>query len=87
MQDTKLAIQELERCMKDLKLQGVQIGSHINEMNLNHPALFPIFEAAQELGASIFIHPWEMMGKSEMPDYWLPWLVGMPAETSRPSVQ
>lgn len=83
MQDTELAIKELERCMKELKLQGVQIGSHINDMNLNDPKLFPIFEAAQELGASIFVHPWDMMGKSEMPDYWLPWLVGMPAETSR----
>lgn len=23
-----------------------------------------------------------MMGKEKMPKYWLPWLVGMPAETS-----
>ncbi|RMF58711.1 MAG: amidohydrolase, partial [Calditrichaeota bacterium] len=41
-----------------------------------------VFEAAQELGAALFIHPWDMMGKERMPKYWLPWLVGMPAETS-----
>jgi aminocarboxymuconate-semialdehyde decarboxylase len=29
------------------------------------------------------VHPWNMMGKSDMEKYWLPWLVGMPAETSR----
>jgi aminocarboxymuconate-semialdehyde decarboxylase len=29
------------------------------------------------------IHPWNMMGKANMERYWLPWLVGMPAETSR----
>ena len=29
------------------------------------------------------VHPWEMMGENEMAKYWLPWLVGMPAETSR----
>ena len=29
------------------------------------------------------IHPWDMMGKEMMTKYWLPWLVGMPAETSR----
>ncbi|HQV06191.1 MAG TPA: amidohydrolase family protein, partial [Chitinophagaceae bacterium] len=29
------------------------------------------------------IHPWDMMGTEQMPQYWLPWLVGMPAETSR----
>jgi aminocarboxymuconate-semialdehyde decarboxylase len=31
---------------------------------------------------SIFIHPWDMMGTKKMNKYWLPWLVGMPAETS-----
>ena len=35
------------------------------------------------MGASIFIHPWDVMGKENMEKYWLPWLVGMPAETSR----
>jgi aminocarboxymuconate-semialdehyde decarboxylase len=31
---------------------------------------------------SVFVHPWEMMGQEKMQKYWLPWLVGMPAETS-----
>jgi len=83
MQDTKLAIQELKRCMEDLKLAGIQIGSNINGKNLNHKNFLPIFEAASDLGASVFIHPWAMMGESELKEYWLPWLVGMPAETSR----
>ncbi len=82
MQDPDLAIKELERCVKELGMAGVQIGSHINEWNLNEPALFPIFEAAQDLGAAIFVHPWDMVGKEQMSKYWLPWLVGMPAETS-----
>jgi aminocarboxymuconate-semialdehyde decarboxylase len=82
MQSPDLAIKELERCMKDLKLSGIQIGSHINDWNLDDEKLFPIYEAAEELGASIFVHPWDMMGKEKMPKYWLPWLVGMPAETS-----
>src|SRR5258705_362878 len=30
-----------------------------------------------------FVHPWEMMGSKDMQKYWLPWRVGMPAETSR----
>ena len=81
LQSPDLAIKELERCMK-IGLRGVQIGSHVNEWNLNAPELFPFFHAAQELNASIFVHPWEMMGKEKMTKYWLPWLVGMPAETS-----
>ncbi|NQW45507.1 MAG: amidohydrolase [Deltaproteobacteria bacterium] len=80
MQDPSLAIKELHRCIKDLKMAGVQIGSHINRWNLESQELFPVFEAAEKLGAAIFIHPWEMMGAEGMPKYWLPWLVGMPAE-------
>ena len=83
MQAPKLAVAELERCMTKVGLRGIQIGSHINSWNLNNSRLFPIYEAAESLGAAIFVHPWDMMGKDEMPKYWLPWLVGMPAETAR----
>ncbi len=83
LQDPKLAIKELERCMKELGMHGIEIGTHINKWNLDAEELFPVFQAAEELGAAVFVHPWDMMGKEEMPKYWLPWLVGMPAETSR----
>lgn len=83
LQSPRLAVQELERCMDQLDLQGVQIGSHINDWNLDAEALQPFFEAAQDLGAAILVHPWDMMGSDSMPKYWMPWLVGMPAEQSR----
>ena len=82
LQDTEKAVGELERC-KALKLAGVQIGTNVNGKNLNEDELFPVFEAASELGMSVFVHPWDMMGEQDMKQYWLPWLVGMPAETSR----
>lgn len=82
MQAPNLAIQELERCIKHLRLPGVQIGSHVNGWNLDDERLFPVFEAAADLGAAVFVHPWDMLGKERMSRYWLPWLVGMPAETS-----
>ncbi|HEV7779284.1 MAG TPA: amidohydrolase family protein [Luteibacter sp.] len=83
LQSPTLAIQEMERCMDELGLQGVQIGSHCNDWNLDAAELFPFFEAAADLEAAILIHPWDMMGTATMPKYWLPWLVGMPAEQSR----
>jgi aminocarboxymuconate-semialdehyde decarboxylase len=82
MQDSELAIQELERC-KQMGLSGVQIGSNINDLNLNEERFFPIFEACEKLGMALLVHPWNMMGQKSMQRYWLPWLVGMPAETSR----
>jgi aminocarboxymuconate-semialdehyde decarboxylase len=82
LQDPELAKEELRRCMKELHLQGIEIGTHINNWNLNDENLFPVFKEAEKLGASIFVHPWDMMGQEKMQKYWLPWLVGMPAETS-----
>ena len=82
MQAPELAVKELERCMGKLGLAGVQIGSHVNAWNLSDPELFPVFQAAEATGAAVFVHPWDMMGQERMGKYWLPWLVGMPAECS-----
>ncbi len=81
MQAPDLAIRELTRCMRELGLSGIQIGSNVNGRNLDEPELFDVFACAEELGAAVFVHPWEMLGRERMPRYWLPWLVGMPAET------
>ena len=91
LQDAELAAGELERCVRELGLRGAQIGTHVdaneycspNECkNLDHVSLNVVWSAAEELDAAIFVHPWDMLGKERMPKYWLPWLVGMPAETS-----
>src|SRR5258708_154967 len=83
LQAPELAVRELERCVRELGLAGVQIGSNVNGANLNAEALFPVFRRAEQLGAAVFVHPWEMLGKNELNQYWMQWLVGMPAETTR----
>ena len=83
MQDPELAVRELDRCVSELGFRGVQIGSNVNQTNLNAEALLPVFRRAEELGAAVFVHPWEMFGRNELTQYWMPWLVGMPAETTR----
>src|SRR5438309_10857490 len=91
LQDVDLAAQELQRCVRELGLRGVEIGTHVDPndhchgpdcRNLDHPSLDVVWKTAQDLNAAIFVHPWDMMGKERMPKYWLPWLVGMPAEPS-----
>lgn len=82
MQDTNLAVKELERC-REIGLVGVQIGTNVNQLNLGEPRFFDFFKACEQLGMAVFVHPWDMMGEKDMQKYWLPWLVGMPAETSR----
>ena len=82
MQDPELSVQELFR-IKELGLKGVQIGSNVQDKNLNESEFYPVWEACEKLGLAVLVHPWNMMGKKKMSKYWLPWLVGMPAETSR----
>jgi aminocarboxymuconate-semialdehyde decarboxylase len=82
LQDIELAIAELERC-KSIGLVGVQIGTNVNQLNYSEPEFFDFFAACAELAMAVFVHPWEMMGEADMQKYWLPWLVGMPAEVSR----
>lgn len=82
MQSAELAVKEMERC-KQLGLAGIEIGTNVNDLNLNEPQFFPIYEAAQQLDMAVFVHPWNMMGTKQISKYWLPWLVGMPAETTR----
>lgn len=81
MQSPDFAIVEMERIKNDLGMPGIQIGSHINDWELNDENLLPVFEAAEALDMAIMVHPWEMLGKDRMQKYWMPWLVGMPAET------
>lgn len=83
MQDVDMAIREMERCITTLKMPGIEIGTNINNENLGDKRFEPFWQAAQQLNCAIFIHPWEMAGQKDMTKYWLPWLVGMPAETSR----
>src|SRR5438874_2135021 len=91
MQDPEVAAGELVRCVRELGLRGAQIGTHVDAnphcgriepLNLDNASLQPVWSAAEQLDAAIFIHPWDMLGKERMPKYWLPWLVGMPSETA-----
>ncbi|MED6302732.1 MAG: amidohydrolase family protein [Bacteroidota bacterium] len=82
MQSPELAVRELERLKKN-GLKGVQIGSNIDDINLSDPLYYSIWESCEKLDLAVLVHPWNMMGQKHMGRYWLPWLVGMPAETSR----
>ncbi|ODV42057.1 aminocarboxymuconate-semialdehyde decarboxylase [Cupriavidus sp. UYMMa02A] len=56
LQDVDAAIRELERVVRVLGLPGVEIGSNINGLPLGHPTFAPFFEAAEALGAAVFVH-------------------------------
>lgn len=61
MQDVGRACTELERCTRELGMAGVQIGTNIAGRNLDDPRVVEVLAAAQELGACVFVHPWDML--------------------------
>ena len=81
MQSPELAAKEAARC-KSIGLCGVEIGTHIEEWNLDDPRFDEVWAACVEHELAVFVHPWDMMGMQRMPKHWLPWLVGMPPESS-----
>lgn len=57
LQEPALAIAELERCMGELGLAGVQIATFYAGRELGHADLSPFWARAEALGARIYIHP------------------------------
>lgn len=79
MQNATLAVEELERSLS-LGLKGIEIGTHINGKNLDDEGFYPLWRALEATSTPVFVHPWDMLGADRMSKYWMPWLVGMPAE-------
>jgi aminocarboxymuconate-semialdehyde decarboxylase len=82
LQDTDEAVRELERAMTELGLRGCIVGSHVNETNWDEPALFPILQAAEAMGAFILLHPFNSRIRKPFPRYHMVNLIGNPLETT-----
>lgn len=57
LQAPGLAVAELTRCMTELGLSGVTISTRVRDREIGDAALRPFWDAAQALGAVVFIHP------------------------------
>src|SRR5271165_4447743 len=80
LQDVDAACGELSRSMRAGHL-GVQIGNHVGEKNLDDPGIVTFLHHCADEGAAVLVHPWDMLAPQRMPNYMMPWTVGMPAET------
>ena len=82
MQDPKLAADELTRAMSKLGLRGAMFASNILGKNLDDPSFEPLWAAAEELGAFMFIHPNNVAGAERLKSYYLVNLIGNPLDTT-----
>ncbi|AXF58020.1 amidohydrolase [Salicibibacter kimchii] len=82
LQDVDLAIKEMERAVTELGLKGLEIGSNVNGKNLDDESLEPFFQAANDKGVPLFVHPWATLGGERFPRHNFMYMVGMPSETA-----
>lgn len=82
LQDAPASVAELERSVRDLGLVGAAVTTNVDGEDWDSDRLFPVLEAAHDLGAMIFIHPASVRARGTLDRYHLRNLIGNPLETT-----
>lgn len=82
LQNTEMAVAELERCVKDLGFRGVEINSQVAGDELSAPRLEPFFAKAEELDILIFIHTAGFTHPDRFKEHYFINLIGHPLEAT-----
>jgi len=84
LQDSSLAVSELEHAVKHLGLRGVEINPSVNGMDLTDPrlALEKFFAKAQELDVVVFMHPIGFTHGERLMNHYFNNVIGNPLETT-----
>ena len=83
LQDPELAAEELRALRREGTLAGVEVTASVGGVYLGDPRFEPLWEAAAETGALVFIHPTTRgFGEEVFGDYYLWNTVGNPFETT-----
>jgi aminocarboxymuconate-semialdehyde decarboxylase len=80
LQDSDAACAELDRCLA-AGHAGVEIGNHVGERDLDDDGVVRFLEHCADVGAPVFVHPWDMPSGPRHDRWMARWLSGMPAET------
>ena len=84
LQNVELAVAELERCVRQLGLRGVEINPNVAGRELTDPSLNldRFFAKARELDIVIFMHPIGFTQGDRLMDHYLNNLIGNPLDTT-----
>jgi aminocarboxymuconate-semialdehyde decarboxylase len=74
--DPDRTVNELKRCIDEMKFKGACIGTNINGMGLDNQRLYPFYECMSEYDLPIHIHPRAPMDKETYKDYRLLPMIG-----------
>jgi len=82
LNDPQASVREFERALDELGLPGAMLFSNVNGVPLSDERYWPLYEAAADRGAVLYIHPIHPVGVEAMTDYWLMPLIGFPMDTT-----
>ncbi|MCB0221128.1 MAG: amidohydrolase [Chrysiogenetes bacterium] len=82
LQEPGMAVAELERCVTELGMKGIEIDTRVNGRDLTRVGLERLFARAEELGAVLFMHPIGTSIAQRMDDHYFPNLLGHPMESA-----
>ena len=82
MQSSRAAMEELDCAVKNLRIRMIEIGTHVNGLNLDEEVFRPFFERAADLGVLVQIHPHKIAAPERLRRYNLSNLVGNPVDTA-----
>ncbi|HKE21875.1 MAG TPA: amidohydrolase family protein [Bryobacteraceae bacterium] len=82
LNDPSASVKELARACRSLGMRGAMLFSNINGVGLDDKRFWPLYEAANDLDAVLYIHPTHPVGVEAMTDYWLMPLVGFLCDTT-----
>jgi aminocarboxymuconate-semialdehyde decarboxylase len=82
LNDPKASVVEFRRAVEQLKFPGAMLFSNVNGVALADERYWPLYEAANELGAVLHIHPTNPINVDAMKEYWLMPLVGFLFDTT-----
>jgi aminocarboxymuconate-semialdehyde decarboxylase len=80
LQDSNLAIAELERCFDELGFRGVELTTNVEGEDLSTPRLEPFWGRAEELGAVVFLHSAGFTHPERLVDHYFINILGHPIE-------
>jgi aminocarboxymuconate-semialdehyde decarboxylase len=84
LQDSQLAIRELNHCVKKLGMRGIEICTNVNGKNLTDPSLKldKLFARAEELGVVIFMHPLGYTQADRLTHHYFNNVIGNPLDST-----
>jgi aminocarboxymuconate-semialdehyde decarboxylase len=82
LQQPGASAEELGYAVKELGMIGVEIATTVEGVDLDQAGLDPFWEAADDLGCLVLIHPYQPLGGVDLSRHFLDNLVGRPAEST-----